>query len=124
MLRAREKRRLVASLFGLILLLCQSIALAQACIEAMPSELAVTDGACHDAASAGAGHSAGHNNCESQTSTFGQASLVLPAIATPPALKVRLDEARVGGSCVQLTTEASAQPPPVPLILVHCRLQI
>lgn len=121
MFGSRETRRLAAALFGLILLLCQSIAFANACMEAIPASPA-TESACHDEASGDAVHDGANNICESQVSSVGQANFLLPAIATSPAFKVRFDEARAGGSCVQLTSDASARLPPVPLTLVHCRL--
>jgi len=121
MFRSRHTRRVAAGLFGLILLLCQSIALANACLDALPSA-APGDSACHAPDTGTGGHHAAHNDCESQVSSFGQGNLVLPAIATPPALKVRLDVTRSASACSRLLSDASAQPPPVPLILVHCRL--
>ena len=116
-LRPKDIRRLATGIFALVLLLCQSIAVANACLAT--AEMTAAGSACHDPGSEG---DAAHPPCDSSLTSIGQVTVPPLELDALAALKVPADERSVAGSCTPITGKASAQPPPVPLTLVHCRL--
>lgn len=122
MFHTKTTRRLTAAVFGLILMLCQTLALARTCVEAPDSAPSATEDTCHNENRKGTARSGSHSDCASQAFSVGQTNLVFPVIAPLATFKIRFDQSIVSGSRTPLASGAAAQPPPIPLILVHCRL--
>lgn len=126
MFRSKTTRRWLASVVGIVLALCQSLAIANACTTAVPwSGLGAVEEACHDF-TVNEGRTAydntGEPHCESQRASIASVGVIVPAAVPLPAFNARVESGGMLVASLSLEDYALGQAAPVPLNLIHCRL--
>ena len=123
---SKPARRMVAGIASAFLLLCQSLAMAQACVPApaVAGESALIQ-PCHDAASQ-SGDTAGHaqqHDCPAQYASAGFSKIDVPHALDLPGLAFQPGglAAPARDGWIALAPPARAESPP--LIILHCCLR-
>lgn len=130
MIRSRHLRRLVSSIAILMLVWCQTSAVAQAGLIVMPAPTTEA------AASAPCDHAATDNRsdttqqsgcatrCQSRDASFETAKIHLPAVDDLPLAVASATVLAPVAACAAPNDQAAERAAPPPLILVYCRLLI
>ncbi|MBI4194376.1 MAG: hypothetical protein HY526_04790 [Betaproteobacteria bacterium] len=117
----------MATLAGIILLLCQSTAFVNACTQVVPpASAAAAHESCLDFAPDGktlAHDSLWQSTCDSQRASIPAVKVTLPAAADLPAVTSRIDFAAFTAFCTSSIDHSLTQAAPPPLTLIHCRLR-
>lgn len=125
---SKAARRIVAGITAVVVLLCQSSALAHACASsAAQPAAAVAHSPCHDADGTDGkspAHDAHPSQCLSQATSSSPALPDIPRLAGVPALVMRAAALRIGEAGLPVSESPPLRGEPPPLTILHCRLLI
>lgn len=124
---SKAARRTIAGLTAVVLLLCQSIALAHACAASTAQPAAVAaHPPCHDAGENDAQGPAGNAHspqCLSQATSSSPALPDVPLIAGLPALVMRASALQIAETRLPVSEPPPQRGEPPPLSILHCCLR-
>ena len=124
---SKAARRIVAGITAVVVLLCQSTALAQACAgsSAQPAA-AMAQPPCHDEGgndARGPAHDAHPSQCLSQATSSSPALPDIPLLAGLPALVMISTALRIGETGLPVSEPPPLRGEPPPLTILHCCLR-
>jgi hypothetical protein len=123
----KTTRRILAGISAVVVVLCQSAALAHACAgsAAQPAP-AAAHAPCHDAGEnnlPGPAHDAHPAQCLSQATASSPALPDVPLLAGLPALVIRAAVVRITEAGLTVSALPPVQGEPPPLAILHCCLR-
>lgn len=125
---SKAARRIVAGLTAVVVMLCQSSALAHACAgNAAPAAATAAQPPCHSAGGNDAQEPAHDHHpaqCLSQAASSSPALPEIPPLAGLPALGVPAALLRTDGPGLAVSDPPPVRGEPPPLTILHCRLLV
>ncbi len=126
---SKAARRIVAGLTAVLVLLCQSSALAHACAgsAAQPAAATAHPPCHHDAGgndAQGPAHDDHPSQCLSQATSSSPALPEIPLLAGLPALVIRAAALQIGETGLAVSEPPLVRGEPPPLTILHCCLLI